>query len=240
MTTSRRDLLTTALSAAAGVAVTSNHPRAHGTDHDHAHDHGHQDVPSDPALRVKALESLLVAKGLVDRAAVDALIDTYEHKVGPRNGARVVARAWTDRAYKQRLLSDADAAIAELGYGGLQGEHMVVVENTANVHNLVVCTLCSCYPWPVLGLPPVWYKSAPYRSRAVIDPRGVLGEFGLEIDENVEVRVWDSTAELRYLVLPERPGGGDGWSEEKLAAMVTRNAMIGVAKIATPVHGDRA
>jgi nitrile hydratase len=177
---------------------------------------------------------------LVDRAAVDALIDTYEHKVGPRNGARVVARAWSDTAYKQRLLSNPDVALAELGYGGLQGEHMVVVENTADVHNLVVCTLCSCYPWPVLGLPPVWYKSAPYRSRAVIDPRGVLTEFGLEIDENVEVRVWDSTAELRYLVLPERPAGSDGWNEEKLAALVTRDAMIGVAKIATPAQGDHA
>jgi nitrile hydratase len=159
------------------------------TDHD-----DHQDAPSDPALRVKALESLLVAKGLVDRAALDVLIDTYEHKIGPRNGARVVARAWSDPAYKQRLLSNADAAIAELGYGGMQGEHMVVVENTATIHNLVACTLCSCYPWPVLGLPPVWYKSAPYRSRAVIDPRGVLREFGLELADAVEVRVWDSTA----------------------------------------------
>jgi nitrile hydratase len=240
MTTSRRDLLTTALSAAAGAAVTPTSARAPGADHDQTHDHDHQDVPSDPALRVKALESLLVAKGLVDRAAVDALIDTYEHKIGPRNGARVVARAWSDPDYKRRLLTDADAALAELGYGGLQGEHMVVVENTAKVHNLVVCTLCSCYPWPVLGLPPVWYKSAPYRSRAVINPRGVLGEFGLEIDETVEVRVWDSTAELRYLVLPERPAGSEEWSEERLAALVTRNAMIGVAKIATPVQGDHA
>ena len=212
----------------------------HDRDHDHHHDHGQQAVPSDPALRVKALESLLVAKGLVDRAAVDALIDTYEHKVGPRNGARVVARAWSDPAYKQRLLSNPDAALAELGFGGLQGEHMVVVENTAEVHNLIVCTLCSCYPWPVLGLPPVWYKSAPYRSRAVIDPRGVLSEFGLKIDENVEVRVWDSTAELRYLVLPERPAGSDAWNEEKLAALVTRDAMVGVAKIATPAQGDKA
>ena len=204
------------------------------------HDHDHRTVPSDPALRVKALESLLVAKGLVDRAAVDALIDTYEHKVGPRNGARVVARAWTDPGYKQRLLSDPDAAIAELGYGGLQGEHMVVVENTPAVHNLVVCTLCSCYPWPVLGLPPVWYKSAPYRSRAVIDPRGVLKEFGLELDDNVEVRVWDSTAELRYLVLPERPAGSDGWDEGRLAATVTRDAMIGVARITEIAQGAHA
>jgi nitrile hydratase subunit alpha len=244
LTTTRRDLLTTALTAAAGATVTTKLASAEGADRDHDddhhHDHDHQAVPSDPALRVKALESLLVAKGLVDRAAVDALIDTYEHKVGPRNGARVVARAWSDPAYKQRLLSNPDAALAELGYGGLQGEHMVVVENTAEVHNLVVCTLCSCYPWPVLGLPPVWYKSAPYRSRAVIDPRGVLSEFGLKIEENVEVRVWDSTAELRYLVLPERPAGSDGWSEEKLAALVSRDAMVGVAKIATPVQGDKA
>ena len=239
MTATRRDLLTAALTAA-GAAVTPDLTRAQEHEHGHDHDQDHQAVPSDPALRVKALESLLVAKGLVDRAALDALIDTYEHRVGPRNGARVVARAWTDPAYKQRLLSDPDAALAELGYGGLQGEHMVVVENTPQVHNLVVCTLCSCYPWPVLGLPPVWYKSAPYRSRAVIDPRGVLREFGLELPENVELRVWDSTAELRYLVLPERPAGSDGWTEETLAARVTRDAMIGVAKIATPAQGDHA
>ena len=199
----------------------------------HSHDHG-QEVPSDLALRVKALESLLVEKGLVDPAALDALIDTYEHKVGPRNGARVVARAWVDPAYKQRLLSDATAAIAELGYAGRQGEHMVVVENTPQVHNLVVCTLCSCYPWTVLGLPPVWDKSAPYRSRAVIDPRGVLREFGLGISDDVEVRVWDSTAELRYLVLPERPAGTYGLTEEQLAALVTRDAMVGVAKVQGP------
>ena len=192
------------------------------------------------ALRVKALESLLVEKGLIDRAALDAVIDTYEHKIGPRNGARVVARAWVDPAYKQRLLSDATAAIAELGYGGRQGEHMMVVENTPKVHNLVVCTLCSCYPWPVLGLPPVWYKSAPYRSRAVIDPRGVLREFGLELEPQVEVRVWDSTAEIRYLVLPERPGGTERMSEEALAALVTRDAMIGVARIKPSREGDRA
>jgi len=203
------------------------------------HDDDHQDVPSDPALRVKALESLLVAKGLVDRAALDVLIDTYEHKIGPRNGARVVARAWADPAYKKRLLTDADAAIAELGYAGMQGEHMVVVENTATIHNLVVCTLCSCYPWPVLGLPPVWYKSAPYRSRAVIDPRGVLREFGLALADTVEVRVWDSTAELRYLVLPERPPGTQNMHESELAAIVTRDAMVGVAKVTAP-HGDPA
>src|SRR5215831_6057855 len=228
MTTTRRDFLTAAVTAA-GAAVTPD--LAHAQEHDHKHDHDHQVVPSDPALRVKALESLLVEKGLVDRAALDALIDTYEHKVGPRNGARVVARAWADVSYKQRLLADADTAIAELGYGGMQGEHMVAVENTAKVHNLVVCTLCSCYPWPVLGLPPVWYKSAPYRSRAVIDPRGTLREFGLELAEDVEVRVWDSTAELRYLVLPERPAGTEKMTEVELAALVTRDSMVGVAKV---------
>jgi len=195
------------------------------------HDHDHQAVPSDLTLRTKALESLLVEKGLVDPAAVDALIDTYERKIGPRNGARVVARAWVDKTYKKRLLSDATAAIAELGYTGMQGEHMQVVENTPKVHNLVVCTLCSCYPWPVLGLPPVWYKSAPYRSRAVLDPRGVLREFGLEIVKDVEVRVWDSTAELRYFVLPERPEGTEKLSEEELASLVTRDAMVGVSKV---------
>lgn len=204
---------------------------------DREHDHPHQKVPSDPALRTKALESLLVEKGLVDPAALDALVDTYENKIGPRNGARVVARAWADPAYRERLLKDAGTAIAELGYAGLQGEHMVVVENTAKVHNLVVCTLCSCYPWPVLGLPPVWYKSAPYRSRAVIDPRGVLRELGLELPEDVEVRVWDSTAEIRYLVLPERPAGTEGLSEEALAALVTRDSMIGTAKLHAPSQG---
>jgi nitrile hydratase subunit alpha len=200
------------------------------SDRDHSHNE-HQAVPSDFALRVKSLESLLVEKGLVDPAALDALIDSYEHKIGPRNGARVVARAWVDPRFKQRLLTDADAAIAELGYGGMQGEHMVVVENTSRVHNLVVCTLCSCYPWPVLGLPPVWYKSAPYRSRAVIDPRGVLREFGLEFPEGVEVRVWDSTAEIRYLVLPERPPSTERLTEEQLATLVTRDAMVGVAQV---------
>ncbi len=201
---------------------------------EHDHDHSHQAVPSDLTLRVKALESLLVEKGLVDRAALDALIDNYEHKVGPRNGARVVARAWADPAYKQRLLTDATAAIAELGYGGAQGEHMVVVENTPQVHNVIVCTLCSCYPWSVLGLPPVWYKSSAYRSRTVIDPRGVLREFGLDLAPDVEVRVWDSTAELRYLVLPERPAGTENLSEDALAALVTRDAMVGVAQVAPP------
>jgi nitrile hydratase len=200
-------------------------------DNEHEHDHPHQTVPSDPALRTKALESLLVEKGLVDPAALDALVDAYENRIGPRNGAQVVARAWVDPAYKERLLNDGGQAIAELGYLGAQGEHMVVVENTPKIHNLVVCTLCSCYPWPVLGLPPVWYKSAPYRSRAVIDPRGVLREFGLDLPEDVEVRVWDSTAEIRYLVLPERPAGTESMTEDQLAALVTRDAMIGVARV---------
>jgi nitrile hydratase len=220
----------------AGAAATAGH----GQGSEHKHDHSHQAVPSDLTLRVKALESLLVEKGLVDRTALDALVDTYEHKVGPRNGARVVARAWADPAYKQRLLTDSTSAIAELGYGGQQGEYMVVVENTPTVHNLVVCTLCSCYPWPVLGLPPVWYKSAPYRSRAVIDPRGVVREFGLELPEDVEVRVWDSTAEIRYLVLPERPAATEKLTEDQLAALVTRDAMIGVAKVRLPPAGAKA
>src|ERR671935_1497798 len=196
--------------------------------------HEHQAIPSELTLRVKALESLLVEKGLVDPAALDVLIDTYETKVGPRNGAKVVARAWVDPAFKQRLLADSTEAIAELGYIGRQGEDMVALENTPKVHNVVVCTLCSCYPWPVLGLPPVWYKSAPYRSRAVIDPRGLLRELGVEISEDVEVRVWDSTAELRYLVVPERPAGTEGMTEEQLAELVTRDAMIGVAKVKAP------
>ena len=189
---------------------------------------------SDPAIRVRALEPLLAEKGLIDPKAIDALVDTYENKIGPRNGAKVVARAWSDPAYKARLLSDATAAINELGFSGLQGEDMVVVENTPTVHNLIVCTLCSCYPWPTLGLPPVWYKSAPYRSRAVSDPRGVLREFGTDLPDSTEVRVWDTTAEVRYLVLPERPEGTDHWSEEQLAGIVTRDAMIGVRKIARP------
>jgi nitrile hydratase subunit alpha len=204
------------------------------------HEHDHSVVPSDPALRVKSLESLLVEKGLVDPAALDALVDAYEHKIGPRNGAQVVARAWVDPAFKKRLLADGTAAIGELGFGGRGGDYLVVVENTPQVHNLVVCTLCSCYPWAVLGLPPVWYKSAAYRSRAVIDPRGVLREFGIELAEGVEVRVHDSTAELRYLVLPERPAGTDKLKEEELAALVTRDAMIGVAKVTLPKAGGRA
>ncbi len=189
---------------------------------------------SDVEIRVKALESLLVEKGLLDTAAVDALIDTYEHKVGPRNGARVVARAWVDADYKQRLLSDGTKAIAELGYTGLQGEDMVVIENTPDTHNVIVCTLCSCYPWPTLGLPPTWFKSAPYRSRVVSEPRAVLREFGVSLPETVTVQVWDSTAELRYMVLPQRPSGTEGMSEDQLAALVTRDAMIGVATVQAP------
>ena len=231
MNTTRRGFLSVAGGAAAQEL-------SHADDKTHAHSHDQQVIPSDPALRAKALESLLVEKGLVDRAALDALVDTYEHKVGPRNGARVVARAWTDPAFKQRLLQNGTAAIAELGYSGEQGVDIRVVENTPTLHNLVVCTLCSCYPWPVLGLPPVWYKSAPYRSRAVIDPRGVLREFGTELAEDVEVRVWDSTADERYLVLPERPSGTETLSEEELAALVSRDAMIGAAKIA-PLAGGK-
>jgi nitrile hydratase subunit alpha len=206
---------------------------------EHGYHHRHNAPLSDTALRVKALESLLIEKGLVDPAALDAIVESYESKIGPRNGARVVAKAWTDPAYRSRLLTDATAAIAELGYGGLQGEDMVVVENTPSIHNLVVCTLCSCYPLPVLGLPPVWYKSAPYRARAVRDPRGVLREFGLELAEDVEVRVWDSTAELRYLVLPERPAESAGMDEEALATLVSRDAMIGVARVTVPAGAKR-
>jgi nitrile hydratase len=202
--------------------------------HEHGSHHPHAAPPSDVELRVRALESLLTDKGLVDPAALDALIDTYATKVGPRNGAKVVARAWVDPAFKRRLLENATAAIAEMGFIGRQGEDMVVPENSPTVHNLVVCTLCSCYPWPLLGLPPVWYKSAPYRSRAVLDPRGVLREFGVALPEDVEVRVWDSTAELRYLVLPERPPGTEGMSEEALATLVTREAMIGTARLTGP------
>ena len=194
----------------------------------HHHDHDHEGSELSPlALRVKALESLLVEKGYVDPKALDVLIDTYETKIGPRNGARVVAKAWTDPDFADWLKRDATAAIASLGYTGRQGEHMVALFNSAQTHNMVVCTLCSCYPWPVLGLPPVWYKSMPYRSRAVIEPREVLKEFGVMVPEEREVRVWDSTAEVRYLVIPERPIGTEGWSEERLAEIVTRNAMIG-------------
>jgi nitrile hydratase len=226
----RREFLSGAAAGAAGMIAHSGAGHPDGAQ-ELGRDHQHQAVPSDPALRVKALESLLVEKGMVDPKTLDVIVDAYETKIGPRNGARVVARAWIDPAYKKRLLADGTAAIAELGYGGSQGEHMVVLENTSKVHNLVVCTLCSCYPWPVLGLPPTWYKSAPYRSRAVIDPRGVLREFGLELPDQVEVRVWDSMADLRYLVLPERPEGTESMTEAQLAALVTRDAMVGVAKV---------
>jgi nitrile hydratase len=199
-----------------------------------AHDHDHNAPPSDTAMRVKALETLLTEKGLLDPTAIDALVETYETRVGPRNGAKVVARAWTDPDYKQRLLEDGTKAIAELGFSGVQGEDMVVVENTDEVHNLVTCTLCSCYPWPTLGLPPIWYKSAPFRARSVIDPRGVLEEFGVELSEDIEVRVWDSNAELRYLVLPQRPAGTEGMSEDELAELVTRDSMIGTGLAEAP------
>jgi nitrile hydratase len=205
-------------------------------DHDHEHgiddpSHPHNAPLSDVQLRVRALESLLLEKGLVDPAALDELVDAYEFRVGPRNGARVVARAWAEAEFKRRLLEDATATLADEGLIGAQGEDTLVLENTPTVHNLVVCTLCSCYPWPLLGLPPVWYKSAPYRSRAVIDPRGVLREFGVELAEDVEVRVWDSTAELRYLVLPMRPDGTEGMTQDELAALVTRDAMIGTGVV---------
>jgi nitrile hydratase len=200
------------------------------------HDHHDEEGSALPpiALRVKALESLLIEKGYVDPEALDLLVDAYETKIGPRNGAKVVAKAWSDPQYRARLLKDATAAIASLGFSGRQGEHMVALENTPSVHNLVVCTLCSCYPLPVLGLPPVWYKSPPYRSRAVIDPRGVLVEFGVTLPDDVAIRVWDSTAEVRYLVIPLRPAGTDGWSEEELARLVTRNSMIGAGLALDP------
>jgi len=198
---------------------------------DDHHDHSHL---SDTELRVRALESLLTDKGLVDPAALDDIVDHYENKVGPRNGAKVVARAWTDPAFKKLLLEDATAAIGSLGYVGTQGADMVVLENTESVHNVTVCTLCSCYPWSVLGLPPAWYKSFPFRARLVKEPRAVLQEFGLELDDDVEVRVWDSTAELRYLVLPEQPDGSEGMSEDELIDLVTRNSMIGTEKVPAP------
>jgi nitrile hydratase subunit alpha len=201
-------------------------------DHDHDHDHGSEMSPM--VARVRALETVLTEKGYVDPKALDLIVETYETKIGPRNGAQVVARAWTDPAYKARLMQDATAAIAELGFTGMQGEHMVAVENTDAVHNLVVCTLCSCYPLPVLGLPPVWYKSAPYRSRAVLDPRSVLSEFGLNVPASKEIRVWDSTAEIRYLVIPQRPRDTEGWAAEKLATLVTRDSMIGAGLALDP------
>ncbi|MDI3327998.1 MAG: nitrile hydratase subunit alpha [Alicyclobacillaceae bacterium] len=194
----------------------------------------HPGQPSMAEALTAAIESLLIEKGLISSDAIDAVVEKYERDIGPLNGARVVARAWVDPEYKSRLLTDATSAIAELGIKGMQGEHMVVVENTPEVHNLVVCTLCSCYPWPVLGLPPNWYKTPAYRSRAVSDPRGLLREFGLELDENVQIRVWDSSAEIRYMVLPERPAGTEGMTEEELASLVTRDAMIGVAKVRPP------
>ena len=212
----------------------NDHQDDHGHSHSHDEDAPHSHLPSDPALRVKALESLLVDKGLVDPAALDALIDTYETKIGPKNGAKVVARSWVDPEFRRWLLEDATAAIASLGFTGRQGEHMVAVENTPEVQNLVVCTLCSCYPWPTLGIPPVWYKSEAYRSRAVIDPRGVLAEFGVDLPEEVAVKVWDSTAEIRYLVIPQRPAGTDGMTEEMLADLVTRNSMIGTERDLSP------
>jgi len=199
------------------------------------HDQSHL---SDMEVRVRALQSLLVEKGYVDPAAIDELVTVYEHEVGPRNGARVVARAWVDRAYADRLFTDATAAIAELGYTGRQGEHMVALRNTPEVHHMVVCTLCSCYPWAVLGLPPVWYKSPPYRAKAVSDPRGVLADFGVALPETTEIRVWDSTAEVRYLVVPMRPAGTEGWSEEALAAIVTRDCMIGTGLPDAGARGD--
>ena len=209
--------------------------------HDHHHDeHDHTEPPSDLELRVKALESLLVEKGLVNPDTLNTIIDTYEHKVGPRNGAHVVAKAWTDPEFKQALMTDATEAVASLGYCGRQGEHLMVVANTHDTHNLVVCPLCSCDPWTVLGLPPAWYKSAPYRSRAVSAPREVLSEFGINLDEDKKIRVWDSTSEMRYLVLPQRPLGTEGWSEADLQALVSRNSMIGVELARAPDSGAEA
>ncbi len=207
--------------------------------HDHDHDHEHSEL-GEMDVRVRALETLLTEKGYVDPAALDALIDTYQTQVGPRNGARVVARSWVDPGFRRWLLDDAGAAIASLGFEGRQGEHMVAVEQTDETHHVVVCTLCSCYPWPVLGLPPTWYKSAPYRSRVVRDPEAVLAEFGTELADDVEVRVWDSTAEIRYLVIPQRPTGTDGWTEEQLAELVTRDSMIGVSRPLDPTDLERA
>ena len=229
----RRGFLKGAAASAAAYIAGPQAPR------EPEHDHDHQAVPADIALRVKAIESLLIDKGLVERAALDQIVDAFETKIGPRNGARVVARAWSDPAFRKRLLTDAGAAIAELGFSKHQDEDLVVLENTPEVHNVVVCTLCSCYPWPLLGLPPVWYKSAPYRSRTIIDPRGVLKEFGVELSDSVEVRVWDSTAEIRYLVLPERPRGTEHLSEDQLAALVSRDSMIGTAMLPAAAAKER-
>ncbi len=214
----------------------NDHHHDHGHDH---HDHDHSEL-SPIELRVRALESILTEKGYVDPAAIDVVVETYETKIGPRNGAKVVAKAWADPAFREWLLADATAAIASLGFTGRQGEHMVALENTPDEHHMVVCTLCSCYPWPVLGLPPVWYKSAPYRSRAVIDPRGVRAEFGVELPKATRIRVWDSTAEVRYLVVPMRPEGTEGWSEDALADLVTRDSMIGVGLALRPDQVVRA
>lgn len=200
----------------------------------HDHDQPHSLLPSDPALRVKALETLLIGKGLVDPATLDEIIDTYQTKIGPQNGAEVVARAWSDDAFRDLLFNDATAAVSQMGFYGRQGEHIVAVQNTDNVHNLVVCTLCSCYPWPLLGIPPGWYKSDAYRARAVREPRKVLAEFGVTLPESVSVKVWDSTAEIRYLVVPQRPAGTEGWDVKDLANLITRDAMIGTGLIAAP------
>lgn len=213
------------------MSDSKKHSHNHSQSHDQDHSHW-----SDMDLKVKTLESLLVDKGYVDPAALDVIVETYETKVGPRNGAAVVAKAWSDENYLERLRENATDAIAELGFTGRQGEHMQVVENTKNIHNMVVCTLCSCYPWSVLGLPPVWYKSAPYRSRAVLEPRSVLSEFGVVLSEDTKITVWDSTAEMRYLVIPQRPSGTEGWSEEKLARLVTRDSMIGTGMALSPVE----
>ncbi|WP_418125190.1 nitrile hydratase subunit alpha [Variovorax sp. 160MFSha2.1] len=224
--------------------MSSDHPHDDsGHDHGHHHGHDHDQEHSELGemdLRVRALESVLSQKGYIDPAALDVLIDTYQTRIGPRNGARVVARAWVDPAFRQWLLSDATAAIASLGYTGRQGEHMVAVENTDDTHHMVVCTLCSCYPWPVLGLPPTWYKSAPYRSRAVKDPRGVLADFGVTLPETTRIRVWDSTAEVRYLVIPQRPAGTEGLSEEQLADLVSRDSMIGTRLAGAPAEAGSA
>lgn len=219
--------------------MSPNHPHDDHQHHDHDHGHEHSEL-GEMDLRVRALESVLAQKGYIDPAALDALIDTYQTRVGPRNGARVVARAWVDPAFRQWLLADATAAIASLGYTGRQGEHMVAVENTDELHHMVVCTLCSCYPWPVLGLPPTWYKSAPYRSRVVKDPRGVLADFGTALPESTRIRVWDSTAEVRYLVIPQRPAGTEGLGEEELAALVSRDSMIGTRLAGAPAESGSA
>src|SRR5262249_19324889 len=220
--------------AARGCTRTAVRSRYHAAMEEPADGHEQHSELGEMDLRVRALESVLAQKGYIDPAALDVLIDTYQTRIGPRNGARVVARSWVDAAFRSWLLADATAAIASLGFTGRQGEHMVAVENTESVHNMVVCTLCSCYPWPVLGLPPTWYKSAPYRARAVRDPRGVLADFGVTLPDSTEIRVWDSTAEVRYLVIPQRPAGTEGWSEENLADLVTRDCMIGTGLARQP------